>query len=163
MIRAVSRAHEFVVVDTPSQFDERTLEAFELADRVLLVSSYNMTSVRATKAAMALLEALGVANERVDVILNHSRPRVSYRRADIEGLLGRRAIADLPYDPRVDESIDSSSPILQSQPRAELSRRIAALARTIAGPPATPAGTSPDVPAAPPTPTYRRRFSLGRR
>ncbi len=30
-------------IDTPSQFDERTLEAFELADRVLLVSSYNMT------------------------------------------------------------------------------------------------------------------------
>jgi pilus assembly protein CpaE len=160
MIRAISRAHEFVVVDTPSQFDERTLEAFELADRVLLVSSYNMTSVNATKAAIALLDALGVVSERVDVILNHSRPRVSYRRADIEGILGRRALADLPYDPRVDESLDSGSPILQSQPRAELSRRIAALARTIAGP---PANASPEVPASPPTPTYRRRFSLGRR
>ncbi len=110
MIRAISRAHEFVVVDTPSQFDERTLEAFELADRVLLVSSYNMTSVHATKAAMAVLEALGVAQERVDVILNHSRPRVSYRRADIEGILGRRALADLPYDPRVDESLELGLP-----------------------------------------------------
>jgi pilus assembly protein CpaE len=163
MIRAISRAHEFVVVDTPSQLDERTLEAFELADRVLLVTSYNMTSVRATKAAMALLDALGIAQERVDVILNHSRPRVSYRRADIEGLLGRPAIADLPYDPRVDESLDSGSPLLQSQPRAELSRRIIALARTIAGPPAPAASASLDVPAPPPAPTYRRRFSLGRR
>ena len=34
---------------------------------------------------------------------------LSYRRADIEGLLGRRALADLPYDPRVDESIDSGA------------------------------------------------------
>jgi MinD-like ATPase involved in chromosome partitioning or flagellar assembly len=163
MIRAISRAHEFVVIDTASQLDERTLEAFELADRVLLVSSYNMTSVRATKAAIALLEALGVVQERVDVILNHTRPRVSYRRADIEGILGRRALADLPYDPRVDESVDSGSPFLESQPRAELSRRIIALAKTIAGPPATAGNAPPDLPAPPQTPTYRRRFSLGRR
>ena len=163
MIRTISRAHEFVVIDTPSQLDERTLEALELADRVLLVCSYNMTSVRATKAAIVLLEALGVAGERVDVILNHTRPRVSYRREDIEGILGRSALADLPYDPRVDQSLDSGTPLLLSQPRAELSRRITALAQTVAGPATTPAATTPDMTAVPPTPTYRRRFSLGRR
>jgi pilus assembly protein CpaE len=162
VIRAVSRAHDFVVVDTPSHLDERTLEAFELADRVLLVSSYNLTSVRATKAAIALLEALGVAGERVDVILNHTRPRVSFRREDIEAILGRVAIADLPYDPRVDESLDSGTPLLRAQPRAELSRRIIALAQTLAGPTATPTDATLDVPA-PSAPTYRRRFSLGRR
>jgi pilus assembly protein CpaE len=163
MIRAISKAHEFVVVDTPSHLDERTLEAFELADRVLLVSSYNMTAVRATKAAIILLEALGVAGERIDVILNHSRPRASYRREDIEGILGCVALADFPYDPRVDQSLDSGNPILLAQPRAELSRRILALAQTMAGPAMTPGDGSLDVPAPPPTPTYRRRFSLGRR
>jgi pilus assembly protein CpaE len=163
MIRLISRAHEFVVIDTPSQLDERTLEAFELADRVLLVSSYNMTSVRATKATIVLLEALGIAGDRVDVILNHSRPRVSYRREDIEGILGRSALADLPYDPRVDQSLDSATPLLLSQPRAELSRRIMALAQNVAGPGRPPVGDTPDLPASPPAPTYRRRFSLGRR
>jgi len=163
MIRTISRAHEFVVIDTPSQLDERTLEAFELADRVLLVSSYNMTSVRATKAAIVLLGALGVASEQVDVILNHTRPRVSYRREDIERILGRSALADLPYDPRIDQSLDSGTPLLLSQPRAELSRRMMALAKTVAGPATTSAASSLDLPAPPPTPTYRRRFSLGRR
>jgi pilus assembly protein CpaE len=162
MIRAISKAHEFVVIDTPSQLDERTLEAFELADRVLLISSYNMTSVRATKAALYLLDALGVPQERIDIILNHNRPRVSYRRADIEGILGRTALADLPYDPRVDQSIDSGTPLLLSQPRAELSRRIIALAQIVAGPATRPGDMVLDAPA-PQAPTYRRRFSLGRR
>jgi pilus assembly protein CpaE len=162
MIRTISRAHEFVIIDTPSQLDERTLEAFELADQVLLVSSYNMTSVRATKAAIVLLEALGIEGERVAVILNHSRPRVSYRREDIEGILGRSALADLPYDPRVDQSLDSATPLLLAQPRAELSRHIMALARTVAGA-ATTSGANLEVPASPETPPYRRRFSLGRR
>ncbi len=162
IIRGVSKAHEFVVVDTPSQLDERTLEAFELADRVLLVSSYNMTSVRATKASLALLDALGVAGERVDVILNHTRPRVSYKREDIEAILGRAALADLPYDPRVDQSVNSGTPLLRSQPRAELSRRLIALAQTLAGP-ATPGESTLDVPTSAQAPAYRRRFSLGRR
>lgn len=164
IIRAISRGHEFVVVDTPSHIDERTLEAFELADRVLVVSSYNLTSVRATKAVLVLLEAVGVQPERVDVILNHNRPRVSYRREDVEGILGRRALADLPYDPRVDQSIDSGTPLVLSQPRAELSRRVIALAQTIAGPATRPGDASVYEPAAPaPAPAYRRRFSLGRR
>lgn len=163
MIRGISKAHQFVVIDTPSQLDERTLEAFELADRVLLVSSYNMTSIRATKSSIALLDALGVAGERVDVILNHTRPRVSYKREDIEGILGRAALADLPYDPRVDQALDSGTPLLRSQPRAELSRRIMALAQALAGPATAPSDAPLEVPASPPAPAYRRRFSLGRR
>ena len=55
MIRAISKAHEFVVVDTPSHLDERMLEAFELADRVLLVTSYNLSAVRRHQGVDPLL------------------------------------------------------------------------------------------------------------
>ncbi len=163
MIRAVSKSYEFVVVDTPSHLDERTVEAFELADRVVVVSSYNMTAVRSAKASIALLVALGVSRDRIAVVLNHTRPRVSYRREDVEEILACHAVADLPYDPRVDESLDSGSPIVLSQPRAELSRRLVMLAGSVSSPsPALGAApTEMPVPASPPT--YRRRFSLGRR
>jgi len=82
------------------------LEAFELADRLLLVTSYNLSAVRGTKATLLMLEALGIDLDRVDVVLNHTRPRTNYRREDIEEILGRRILVDLPYDPRVDPSLD---------------------------------------------------------
>jgi pilus assembly protein CpaE len=163
IIREMSRALAFVVVDTPSHLDERTLEAFDLADRILLLSSYNMTSVRGTRESLRMLDALGVSGDRVDVILNHTRPRVSYRREDVEAMLGRPAVADLPHDPRVDQSVDGGTPIVISEPRSELSRRIANLASRMPAP-AGERGASPvDLPTAPPAPVYRRRFSLGRR
>ncbi len=137
-MRATARAHAFVVVDTPSHIDERVLEVFELADRVLLVTSYNLSAVRGTKATLLLLEALGVDPDRVDVVLNHTRPRTNYRREDIEEILGRRILVDLPYDPRVDPSLDSGTPIVLAQPRAELARRLSALADLIAVPAAPP-------------------------
>jgi pilus assembly protein CpaE len=161
-IRAIARAHDFVVVDTPSHVDERVLEAFELADRVLLVTSYNLSAVRGTKATLLMLEALGIDLDRVDVVLNHTRPRTNYRREDIEDILGRRILVDLPHDPRVDPSLDSGTPIVLAQPRAELSRRLNSLAELVATP-ATKAETTAVDMSAPETPAYRRRFSLGRR
>ena len=162
VIRAVSRTHDFVVVDTPSHVDERVLEAFELADRVLLVTSYNLSAVRGTKATLLMLEALGVDLDRVDVVLNHTRPRTNYRREDIEDILGRRILVDLPHDPRVDPSLDSGTPIVLAQPRAELSRQLNTLAELVAAPAGIPEVSADDM-TAPETPAYRRRFSLGRR
>jgi pilus assembly protein CpaE len=162
IIRTTARAHEYVVIDTPSQIDERVLEAFELADRILLVTSFNLSAVRGTKATLLLLEALGVDMDGVDVILNHTRPRENYRRKDIETILGRSILVDLPYDPRVDPSLDSGTPFVLAQPRAELARRLAALAQLVAVPAASADEPAAEIPA-PTPPTYRRRFSLGRR
>jgi pilus assembly protein CpaE len=162
IIRAASKVHEYVVIDTPSHIDERVLEAFELADRILLVTSFNLSAVRGTKATLLLLEALGVDMDSVDVVLNHTRPRENYRREDIETILGRSFLVDLPYDPRVDPSLDSGTPIVVAQPRAELARRLTALSQLIAMPAASAEDGSADLPE-PAPPTYRRRFSLGRR
>jgi pilus assembly protein CpaE len=163
ILRAASKAHEFVVVDTPSHLDEPTVEAFELADRVLLITSSGLTAVRSTKASLRFLEALGVGGDRVDVVLNHTSPRVGHRREDIEEVLGRGVIADLPYDPGAEQAVDSGTAIVRSEPRGALSRGILALAQRLAAAPAETAAGLVEVPATPPAPLYRRRFSLGRR
>jgi len=162
IIRTTARMHEFVMIDTPSQIDERVLDTFELADRVLLVTSYNLSAVRGTKATLLLLEALGIDPDRIDVVLNHTRRRTSYRREDIEEILGRPVLVDLPYDPRVDASLDSGTPIVLAQPNAELARRLTALAQLVAFPDGAEEEGMGEVPE-PAPPVYRRRFSLGRR
>ena len=162
IIRTAARGYDFVVIDTPSYIDERVLEAFDLADRVLLVTSYNLSAVRGTKAMLLLLEALGIDPERIDVVLNHTRPRTNYPREDIEEILGRRTLVDLPYDPRIGPSLDSGTPFVLAQPHAELARRLTALAQLVTVPDGGAEEDSGEVPA-PDPPVYRRRFSLGRR
>jgi MinD-like ATPase involved in chromosome partitioning or flagellar assembly len=88
---------------------------------------------------------------------------VSYRREDVEEILACRALADLPYDPRVDQSLDSGSPIVLAQPRAELSRRLVMLAASVSSPTPKFDAAVAEMPVPASTPTYRRRFSLGRR
>jgi len=163
ILRALRNGHEFVVVDTPSHLDETTLEAFELADRVLLVTSSSLTAIRSTKASLRLLEDVGVGRDRVEVVLNHTSPRTGHRREDIEEVLGRGVIADLPYDSGVEETVDSGTTIVRSEPRGALSRAIVALALRLAPPTDETAAGPIDLPETPAAPVYRRRFSLGRR
>jgi pilus assembly protein CpaE len=163
ILRALRNGHEFVVVDTPSHLDETTLEAFELADRVLLVTSSSLTAIRSTKASLRLLEDVGIGRDRVEVVLNHTSPRAGHRREDIEEVLGRGVIADLPYDSGVEEAVDSGTTIVRSEPRGALSRAIVALALRLAARPDETAAGSLELPEMPPVPVYRRRFSLGRR
>jgi pilus assembly protein CpaE len=151
------------VVDTPSHLDEPTLEVFELADRVLLITSPGLTALRSTKASLRFLEDVGVARDRVEVVLNHTSPRAGHRREDIEDVLGHGVIADLPFHPGVEAAVDSGASIVRTEPRAALSRAIFALALSLALPPADPAAALVVVPETPPAPMYRRRFSLGRR
>jgi pilus assembly protein CpaE len=163
ILRTVRNACQFVVVDTPSHLDEPILEAFELADRVLLVTSSSLTAIRSSKASLRFLEDVGIGRDRVEVVLNHTSPRIGHRREDIEEVLGRGVIAELPYDSGVEEAVDAGTSIVRSDPRGALSRAIVALALRLAPPPDATASGPVDIPEMPPAPVYRRRFSLGRR
>ncbi len=163
IIRAIAKEHDVVVVDTPSHLDERTLELFDLADRLLLVIDDSARAFRRAGESLRLLEALSIDRDRIDVVLNHSRPRANHRLDSSAELLDRGALAELPYDARLDAAIDAGTPIVHSIPRAELSRGIVAVAGVIRPQTADARALQADVSTAPRTPIYRRRFSLGRR
>src|SRR6202043_3759094 len=94
--------------------------------------SSSLTAIRSTKASLRLLEDVGVGRDRVDVVLNHTSPRAGHRREDIEEVLGRGVITDLPYDSGGEEAVDSGTTIVRSEPRGALSRAIVALAMRLA-------------------------------
>jgi len=161
ILRELTRAYDYIVIDSPAHLDERTLEAVELADQIILVTGYNVTSVKNTKITMRLLEAMGVEHERMVVVLNQTRPKVSFTAEEIEKSLRSRVLASLPYEPRVDEAIDTGRPVLTIDPRSELARQIYRIVDYLTATPgeaAEAAGGQDRERRA-----NRRRFSLGRR
>jgi pilus assembly protein CpaE len=161
ILRELGKAYDYVIVDAPAYLEERVLETIELADLILLVTTFNITSVKNTKITIGLLSALGVQPDRLAVVLNQNRPRVAFTREEIEEILRVRVLAQLPYEPRVDESIDSGKVFIDAEPRAELSKQL----RTVVEYLHTP--EQPEEIAAPqrgqrPQRQSRRRFSLGR-
>ncbi|MBV8194991.1 MAG: P-loop NTPase [Candidatus Dormibacteraeota bacterium] len=162
ILREMGKTYDYIVVDAPSHLEERTLEVIELADQILLVTGFNVTTVKSTRVTLKLFQSLGVEKNRIALVLNQTRQRVTFPRTEIEQLLHFRSLVQLPYDPHVDEAIDNGQPIIATERKSEMSRQFRALVDYLVPQPA-------DQPAprmgehAPARAVSRRRFSIGRR
>lgn len=159
ILRELSKAYDYVVVDAPAHLEERVLEVMEAADQILLVTAFTITAIKDSKITLKLLQSLGIERERIGVVLNQTRPKASFAREEVEQSLRFQALCQLPYEPRVDDAIDSGRPLVLAEPRSEFSRQIKTIADYLAPEEEAPDQARADRPAQKPS---RRRFSLGR-
>ncbi|MDQ6807657.1 MAG: P-loop NTPase [Actinomycetota bacterium] len=125
ILTLLSRTHDFVVVDSPAQLEERIVRVMEVADQILLVSSFGIASVKDTRVTLRLLQSLGIEPDRVAVVVNQTHPRISFPADEIERALRFPILSNLPFERRMDESLDSGHPLVVSEPRSRFSRQLA--------------------------------------
>ena len=162
IFREMSKAYDYIIVDMPAHLEERTLETIEMADQILLITGFNVTSVKNAKITLRLFEAMGVERDRVAIVLNQTRPKVGFPPEEVEKILRCRMLAKLPYEPRVDDSIDTGRPIVLAEPKSDFSKQIHAIVKYLA-PDEGEGATERAEQRAPAERANRRRFSLGRR
>jgi pilus assembly protein CpaE len=159
ILRELAKEYDFIVVDTSSHLEERTLEAIEMADQIVVVTSFNFAAIKDTKVTLKLLQSLGVDRDKISVVLNQTRAKVSFQRSEVEESLRFRVLTVLPFEPRLDDFIDEGQQIVTVEPKAEFSKQFRLLVDHIRGEEDDTPGPEPDRarPGA-----HRRRFSLGR-
>jgi MinD-like ATPase involved in chromosome partitioning or flagellar assembly len=124
ILTEVGRTHDYLVVDSPAHLEERILGVMEVADQILMVTSSNITAVKDTKMTLRLLQSLGIEPARVAIILNQTRARTAFPAEDIERALRFPLLANLPHEPRMDESLDNGRPLVLSEPRSAFSKQL---------------------------------------
>jgi pilus assembly protein CpaE len=124
ILTELGRSHDYLVVDSPAHLEERILGVMEVADQVLLVTSCTIAAVKDAKLTLRLMQSLGIEAGRVAVVLNQTIARIGFAAEDIERALRYPILANLPYEPRMDESIDNGRPLVLSEPRCGFSRQL---------------------------------------
>lgn len=162
ILREMSKTFDYIIVDSPAHLEERTLEVIEMADQIIVVTSFSITAVKDTKIMLKLLQSIGVPKERITIVLNQTRAKVNFPRSDVEESLRFEVLTQLPYEPKIEESIDNGQPIILSDPKSDFVKQFRKLVDFLAP---SAEGEEP--------PTFimsekgggkanRRRFSLGR-
>ena len=132
ILTELSRGYDYIVVDSPAHLEERILAVMEMAAHILVVTSFSITSVKDSKLTLKLLQSLGIEPERVSVVLNQTRAKISFPREEIEKSLRFLLLGPLPYEPRIDDSVDAGRPLLLTEPRCEFSRQLRLIADLVA-------------------------------
>lgn len=132
IILALRRMRDLILVDTPTPFDDNVEVILEVADRVLLILTPEISALRGARLFIDHARQLGLSRERIVPVLNRSPLRGGLQRRDIENALGMAMQATIPDDTKlVTYSINRGVPLVDSHKRSGVARHITALAKTL--------------------------------
>ena len=118
----------YVVVDTPSYFNDVVLGLVEASDKVLLVSGLDIPNVKNVKIGLQTLRLLNTPMEKLLLILNRANSKVKLDVGEVERTLQIKADVLIPSDVVVPQSVNKGEPVVTYAPKSSVSKAIFSLA-----------------------------------
>jgi pilus assembly protein CpaE len=126
-------AFNYLVVDLGVAMSEVTLGVLERADRILLMVTPELPTLKDTAELLRIFEdTLEIPPDRVSLVLNHSRPQTMVTRADAERVVRRKMEMEIAYDgARFDRAAVTGEILVASEPSSAAAKSINRLAGII--------------------------------
>jgi pilus assembly protein CpaE len=124
----------YIVVDTDSNFDVKTLTCLDVSDYILLILMVNLPSIRNCQKCLSLFRRLEYNEDKVKLVVNRYIENEEITLEDVEEALSRQIYWKIPnnyFD--VMSSINKGIPISESNPDLEVSKNFTQLAERIHG------------------------------
>jgi pilus assembly protein CpaE len=126
-ILAATEVSDLVYVDTAAAFTEVALAAIDAADMVCAVTAPHVSSLRATRQLLAVLQRMDVPANRIQVVLSRTTPR-GVDDGMVREILGIERLTIIPYSEIFWTSGDEGQPLVASRPDSSLAAAIRQLA-----------------------------------
>lgn len=151
VLQSLKTSFAYTIVDVPASYSDHVLAALDVADVVFLLASLDVVGIRHMSKALETLLALGVTEDRINVVLNRADSKVGIEPADVERILNITVDSMIPSSRLVPMSLNSGRPVYIAEPKSDVARSIAEIARKVSD---TSEGSSPP----PPPPLQKRRL-----
>ena len=132
VLMGLHRAFDLMVIDAGSSLSENIVTFLDLADRVLLVTTPDLASLRDTSRFMQISQSLSYPPEKILTILNREGMPGGVNTKDIEATLRRSVFARIPEEsPIATRSVNRGVPLLLRYPRCTASRAFKQLSSSL--------------------------------
>jgi pilus assembly protein CpaE len=131
LIDVAKAAYDIVVLDTPPHFDATTLAALDRSDRLVLITTMDIPTVKNAKLALQTLSLLQYPRERIALIVNRPLARADIRESDISRTLDMAITCTIPGDKDIGVAVNRGIPVTVASPRSPASKIIRELAELL--------------------------------
>jgi pilus assembly protein CpaE len=118
----------YVVIDTPSYFDDKVLNLIEMSDDVLLVAGMDIPNIKNVKIGLQTMRLLNTPMSKIHLVLNRANSKVKLDVSEVERTLQVKAESLVPSDVVVPQSVNKGTPVVLDAPKAGVSRALEQLA-----------------------------------
>ena len=141
LVDVAKAAYDIVVLDTPPHFDATTLAALDRSDRLVLMTTMDIPTVKNAKLALQTLNLLQYPRERIALVVNRPLPRADLRESDISRTLDMPITQVIPGDKEIGAAVNRGVPVTVSASRSPAAKAMRELAELLLPPAAgAPAG-----------------------
>ena len=132
-IGLLADTHDYVIVDTPSRLSEDTLAILDAANVILIVITYQGSTIANTRAAIDTFEALGYKGQKpLLLVVNQADLTAGLSKGGMEHALNLPVVGEVPSDWKlVSESNNKQTPFVLANANAPVSQSMATLANAL--------------------------------
>jgi pilus assembly protein CpaE len=125
--------YDYIVVDTPNTLADSTLTILDTADRVILITTPDIPSIKNAKLFFEVTEALEYPHDKTILILNKADRHANIRAEDIQASIKHPVASQIPMDERsATAAANQGVPFMMSAQSTPLSQAVMALSRHLA-------------------------------
>jgi pilus assembly protein CpaE len=127
--------YDCVVVDLDKQFDDHTLDVIALADRLFVVMTLDLASIKNVRLLLEAMFDIGVPDDRIQLVLNRSNASTGISVKAAEGAIKRPIAYQVANDYRTAMiSLNSGEPFMLTRRDSTLGKAVRAFAEAIGEP-----------------------------
>jgi len=154
---------DYVIVDTWPSFHDQMLVTLDLADRILLITVSELSSIKNTKLFFEVMEALHYSADKIILVLNRADSRLGISPQDIQRSINHPIAAVIPSDGQVTtHAINHGVPFVLSHRDSAVAKSLYGLAQHLAALKIETTPAAEAAAAARPAAAPQKGFKLGR-
>lgn len=121
LINILRNVFSYIVIDTTSSFDAKTITALDNSDLILLISIINLPSIRNCQRCFDLFKKLGYSKDKIKLIINRYMEADDIKIEDVEEVLDHKVFFKIPNNYyTIINSINKGIPICDASPNSNI-------------------------------------------
>jgi Flp pilus assembly CpaE family ATPase len=116
--------YDFVVVDTPAQFNEHVLTAMDVSSHLVLLTTPDVTALKNLRVALDMLDMLSYPRQIRSVVVNRADSKVGLSLDQVHKVVRSDIAAHIPSSRAVPISVNKGVPIVLGSPGHPVSQAV---------------------------------------
>ena len=132
IINTLREAYHYIIIDTSASFHETVLTSLDMSDRILLVSTLDLPTIKNVKAGMDVMETLHYPAEKINIVLNKASEQYGIKYKDFENTLRQPIWSYVPEDNQtVITSANKGFPFVMTRAETKVAKAIMNIGKEI--------------------------------
>ena len=132
ILNELKKEFHYVIIDTSANFHETVLAALDMSDKVLMMSTLDLPTIKNIKSGFDVMESLHYKKEKINVVLNKASELYGIKYRDFEDTIKHQIWSYIPEDSQtVITSANKGFPFVMTRTETKVAKAINSMAENL--------------------------------